>query len=96
MKNNKTNFKVFTTGLATVLALFSLTPNPVEAREFNFRFSFQGQTWEHPVSAESWKEAYEQASEACFNHFTGSSGAGRVRVDEDTADALLNSCTNPR
>ena len=78
-----------------LLAVLLGTP-AAQAREFQFRFTFNGQTWEHPVSADSWKDAYEVASQDCFNHFTGSQGTDRVKADEDTADALLNACTNPR
>jgi hypothetical protein len=96
MKTTKNQLKLAVLTLISTMSLITLGSNNAQAQDFNFRFSLNGEVWEHPVSAESWQQAYEKASDDCFSHFTGWSGLGRVKVDEESANALLNACTNPR
>ncbi|MEY4616601.1 MAG: hypothetical protein RJB66_1561 [Pseudomonadota bacterium] len=96
MKQQNSKLKGFIATMITSMSLITFASQTAMAQDYTFRFSLNGEVWEHPVSAESWKEAYDKASDACFSHYTGWSGLGRVKVDEDTANALLNTCTNPR
>jgi hypothetical protein len=82
--------------LAWLIAAILALPFGAQAQDFQFQFSFKGREWKHSVSAESWKEAIDVASQECLNHFTSSHSNQKVRVDQDTADLLLNTCANPR
>lgn len=73
-----------------------LTSTVAMAEEFQFKFTMGNEVWNHHVSASSKNSALEVASQDCLNHFTYSTGNQKVRVTEDRADALLNTCTNPR
>lgn len=66
------------------------------AEDFNFKFTFRGEVWNHIVKDNNKNSAFEIASQDCLNHFTKSSGQQKIKVDSDTADALINTCANPR
>ncbi len=87
--------KINRVGIGLLMAI-SLSAPIIQAQEFNFKFTYKGETWSHPVSADKWTLAFEKASQDCLNYFTKSGGTKKVSVDERTADALLNTCANPR
>jgi hypothetical protein len=66
------------------------------SQEFQFKFAYKGQAWSHSVNADNWQSAFEEASQKCFDHFTGSHSSQKVRLDEISADTLLDTCINPR
>ncbi len=82
--------KLFFTLSLTLMSSFTF------AEEFKFQFNFRGEIWNHLVSANNKDFAFEIASQDCLNHFTKSKGKEKIRVDIDTADALLNTCANPK
>ncbi len=89
------NNKIMT--LKVILIVFlALTSSIAMAEDFNFKFTFRGEVWSHLVNASNKNAAFEVASQDCLNYFTKTTGQGRIKVDADTADALLNTCANPR
>lgn len=93
MKANN-SLKTLIAGLAAILVLAQ--SSSLMAQEFQFKFNFRGETWPHSISAENWSAAIEQASQDCLNHFSGSQGSEKIKVDEESAQTLLNTCINPR
>lgn len=81
---------------AILIVFLALTSSVALAEDFNFKFTFRGEVWNHLVKASDKNAAFELASQDCLNYFTKTTGQGRIKVDADTADALVNTCANPR
>jgi hypothetical protein len=79
-----------------MIVLLALTSSLAMAEDYSFKFSFRGEVWKHVVKSNNKNSALEIASQDCLNHFTKSSGQGKIKVSADTADALLDTCANPR
>jgi hypothetical protein len=80
----------------TILILISILSSLAFAQEFQFKFTYKGESWTHPVHAENWTAALDKASNECLNHFAHSSGTKKIRIDQESADDLLYTCVNPR
>lgn len=57
---------------ATIMGIVLSGSLTLHAEQFQFRFSYSGQTWENTVTAKDWKAALNEASQNCLNHFTSS------------------------
>lgn len=92
----KTQISKIITPKAIFAVVLSLSSSLAMAEDFSFKFSFKGEVWSHLVKANNKNSAFEIASQDCLNYFTKTTGQVRIKVDADTADALLNTCANPR
>lgn len=81
---------------AILITFLALTSSLAMAEDYTFKFTFRGEVWSHLVNASNKNSAFEIASQDCLNYFTKTKGQGRIKVDTDTADALLDTCANPR
>lgn len=88
--------RVFSPKNTLILTLALATSSLALAEDFNFKFNFKGEVWSRTVNAGNKTTAFEIASQECLNHFTGSDGKNKIQVDAATADALIDTCANPR
>lgn len=92
MNKNNLNIKI----RQSLLILFTLMiSNITLAEEYKFKFALGAKVWDHSVSAKNKNVAFEVASQDCLNYYTNSKGDQKIRVTEEMADALLNTCANP-
>lgn len=83
-------------GHNVMLLIFVLSSSVSMAEEFHFKFTLKDKTWNYSVRSDSKNSAFELASQECLNHFTGAKKDQKIKVDEETADSLLNTCANPK
>ena len=86
--------------LIAILGMGFLAPNKAQAwlsptepaKAYAFKFpKFDGEVYEYETKADSQKEAFERAAQACFDHFK----AGR-HVSMDYGQDIIDVCVNPR
>lgn len=66
------------------------------ARIFRFEYQFPKGKAIIKADADSWAEAYELASQECFNLLTGAKNRDKIVLTETQIEEVLAICINPR
>jgi hypothetical protein len=89
-------FMKIKTTLILVLVSLSCLSQAATQKEFGFRFSMKSKVLELKISANSEKQAFENAAQECFNYFSGAKGREKISVSQDFGMDLVDTCANPR
>jgi hypothetical protein len=84
---------------ALIIFLMALSPfcysNMYPSKGYSFEYKFNGEIFPVVINSASYDEALEAAATECFNHFSNSKGAEKVKLLDDVATDLIDECTNP-
>ncbi|MGZ3772093.1 MAG: hypothetical protein ACXVCY_08580 [Pseudobdellovibrionaceae bacterium] len=82
---------VIITLLAFSCTSFAWTSKEAPKKDYLFKYSLSGQTFEVRHPAGSYEEAYEKAAQKCFDFYKGSG-----KVSENRGLDIIDVCANPR
>lgn len=77
--------------LAFTCSSFAWTSKEAPTKDYLFKYSLAGKTFEVRSPAGTYEEAFEKAAQKCFNYYKGSG-----KVSENRGLDIIDVCANPR
>jgi hypothetical protein len=83
--------------IAALLVILATQPSwGMVKHEFSFKYQLKENTFDIKIQASNKSEAFEMAAQECFNHLTGARGLNKVKISEEKALDIVDTCANPK
>lgn len=82
---------IFTLMMVLTSSSFAWVEKAPQQKSYDFKYKLKNDTFSYTRTAASYEEAFENAAQACFNHYKG----GR-HVSENEGLDIIDVCANPR
>lgn len=74
------------------LLIMLLAPTTALAKEYRFKWNMKNETLSYKTNASSWEEAFQKASQFCFDYSLNK----QTKISEDIGLSIIDICVNPK